>query len=88
MDKYDVVVSEEFYDNLVTCDIKSVDSLLTALLVETRDGGTSLHSCCSYKFISNQNSKFSNKKSALISLKQFGPYSICFSFKSIYYMYF
>ena len=34
MDKHGAVVSEEFYDNLVTCDIKSVDALITALLVE------------------------------------------------------
>lgn len=34
IDKHDAAVSEEFYDNLVTCDIKSVDCLIGALLVE------------------------------------------------------
>ncbi|KAJ7388729.1 Serine/threonine-protein kinase 36 [Desmophyllum pertusum] len=34
IDRHDAAVSEEFYDNLVTCDIKSVDCLITALLVE------------------------------------------------------
>ena len=34
MDRQTAAVSEEFYDNLVTCDIKSVDYLITALVVE------------------------------------------------------
>ena len=34
MDKQTAAVSEEFYDNLVTCDINSVDCLITALVVE------------------------------------------------------
>ncbi|XP_020613754.1 serine/threonine-protein kinase 36-like isoform X3 [Orbicella faveolata] len=34
IDRHDAAVSEEFYDNLVTCDIKSVDCLIGALLVE------------------------------------------------------
>ena len=34
IDRHDAAVSEEFYDNLVTCDIKSVDCLIEALLVE------------------------------------------------------
>ena len=34
IDRRDAAVSEEFYDNLVTCDIKSVDCLIGALLVE------------------------------------------------------
>lgn len=29
------VEAEEFYDNLVTCDIKSVDCLITALVIES-----------------------------------------------------
>jgi len=34
IDRQDAAASEEFYDNLVTCDIKSVDCLIEALLVE------------------------------------------------------
>ena len=34
MDKQTAAESEEFYDHLVTCDIKSVDCLITALVVE------------------------------------------------------
>ena len=34
IDRQDAAVSEEFYDNLVTCDIKSVDCLIGALLVK------------------------------------------------------
>lgn len=34
IDRQDAAVSEEFYDNLVTCDIKSVDCIIGALLVE------------------------------------------------------
>lgn len=34
VDRQGAAVSEEFYDNLVTCDIKSVDCLIGALLVE------------------------------------------------------
>lgn len=34
IDRHDAEVYEEFYDNLVTCDIKSVDCLIGALLVE------------------------------------------------------
>lgn len=31
IDKHDDAVAEEFYDNLITCDIKSVDCLISAL---------------------------------------------------------
>ena len=31
IDTHDDAVSEEFYDNLITCDIKSVDCLISAL---------------------------------------------------------
>lgn len=31
IDKHDDTVAEEFYDNLITCDIKSVDCLISAL---------------------------------------------------------
>jgi len=34
MDRQPAAVSEEFYDNLVTCDIQCVDCLITALVVE------------------------------------------------------
>ena len=34
IDRQTAAISEEFYDNLVTCDIKSVDCLITALVVE------------------------------------------------------
>ena len=34
MDKQPIAEYEEFYDNLVTCDIKSIDSLISALDVE------------------------------------------------------
>ncbi|XP_022798774.1 serine/threonine-protein kinase 36-like [Stylophora pistillata] len=34
VDKHDDAVPEEFYDNLITCDIKSVDCLISALYVD------------------------------------------------------
>lgn len=34
MDKQTAAESEEFYDNLVTCDINTVDCLIAALVVE------------------------------------------------------
>ena len=34
IDRQDAAVCEEFYDSLVTCDIKSVDCIIGALLVE------------------------------------------------------
>lgn len=34
MDKQTAAESEEFYDHLVTCDIKSVDCLIASLVVE------------------------------------------------------